>query len=187
MNSQTKTIRARRANIRQTPIGKHWTLTRVIDHPERGRFAFAEDDEGNPGFVPRPVVTRHQITEADVGAGFHAPFREPAAGAGGEAAPQIMFPIKFDGEAEEIEIEVPSEPERDYEGEIDTLIEKVEGFVKLSDIAGKMVTKAELMQKEAQAITRECENLKSVAAVLANEANDVEQWLNDEYGDEEKY
>ena len=96
----------RTANSLKTPIGIHWTIQSVItkSEPERGRtrkFGFAISDDGSTAFIPHPVISGHDITQADVGAGFTAPMKAPSANAGPDAYPQIQVPLTWDGWDEE--------------------------------------------------------------------------------------
>lgn len=171
MNAMPKKILARRVNNRATPIGTHFTVQKVIKEPGGKAFGFAVDDQGGSAFIPKPVILKHQMTEADEGAGFTAPTRPPAIGDGG--APQIMNPVVWDGEAEEVVVD-EVEADRDYDGEIDTLIEKLEGVAKLvSAVDGLVNQSADLM--------RMAENHKSMATFIHNELTEVTAWLQETY------
>lgn len=106
-----KTIKARRANHAE-PTGKHWTLTRVENHPDK-KFGFAVSDAGDEAYIPSPVVGKEQMTSADVGAGFTANVRSTKGGYSNEGAhPHIMLPVKWDGALEDVEVDEDiAEPE----------------------------------------------------------------------------
>lgn len=113
MNANTKTIKARRVNNAET-IGKHQTLLTVRNDPGK-HFAFAITDDGEEVYIPASIVRSEQMTSADEGAGFSCPVKpNPRALDEQNTAVWIgMRPIKWDGEAEEIEVEVNLEPEID--------------------------------------------------------------------------
>lgn len=98
MNRTTR--KPRLANNLTKPVGSHWTVTRVLQD-ENGRFGFCINDDGYDGFIPRHIVDRYEITQADEGAGFYAPTRPANTKDGTDGAPQIMPPILFDEDIEE--------------------------------------------------------------------------------------
>jgi len=178
-------IMARRANNLKTPLGQHWTVQKIV--VEKGsdkHFGFAISDDGETtAFIPRPVVMREQMTTADEGAGFTAPTRAPSSTAGPDGYPQIMLPISWDGEKEEIEIdEAEQEPEdnRDFDGEIDALIDVVENAVNLTAYLDSMLECA----KRAEADVKQ---LKASIAQMHNHLTAHEEWLRNTYPEGEDH
>ena len=175
MNMQ-KTIMVRRANKLTKPIGKHYTIQKIINDGGK-RYGFAIDDAGDTAFIPKPVVLKHQITEADEGAGFTAPTRDPASQIGRDGYPQIMLPLVWDGDAEEMAVE-EDEPDRDYDAEIDKLVEMVEGAAKLAGAVDGLIQRAEHMEKEAA-------NFREMATFIHNELTAIQDWVDVTYPAEE--
>lgn len=107
-------VKVRRANKNTTPLGTHWTITKIINEPDR-KMGFALSDDGTvTAFIPNPVIKRYEMTSGDEGAGFSAPTTRPATNAGSDAYPQISTPLLWDGDAIEVEInEETSEEEID--------------------------------------------------------------------------
>lgn len=112
MNTQT-TIKARRTNNMTTPIGEHMTLTRVINEPlERRIFAWAMRDDGQEVYIPAQLVKREKMTTADEGAGFTAVCAHNPRAVDSQTAPfMASLPLKWDGDAEDVVIDVPDEPD----------------------------------------------------------------------------
>ena len=147
MNAQTKTLKVRKANKLAAPIGRHFTIQKVIRTDEKA-FGFAIDDTGGEAFIPRAIVLNQNLTTEYEGAGFTAPTREsPHA----EALPQIMTPVTWDGDEEIVEVEV-KEDGRDYDGEIDKLIEVAEGAALLSGAVNELIERATFIHNELTAI-----------------------------------
>lgn len=106
--SQPTKIKVRRANNNALTAGQHYTLTRVENTPDR-MFAFAISDDGTEEiYVPAPIVRKEQMTMADVGAGFTCMVRRQERYDGEGGHPHALMPIKWDGEAEEIEVDDPA-------------------------------------------------------------------------------
>jgi hypothetical protein len=173
MNMQ-KTILARRANNLTKGIGKHFTVQKVVNDGDK-HFGFAVDDEGNSAFIPRPVILKHNMTPEDEGAGFTAPTREPALNAGADGSPQITLPLVWDGEAEEIVVE--ESESRDYDAEIDGLLEKIEGLLKLQDTVDGLIQNNIRIKEMA-------ENHQQVATFIHNELTEIAEWVEENYPSE---
>lgn len=106
MNTLT-TVRARRVNNAQQ-VGQHFTLTRVINEPDRC-FAFGVSDDGTKEvYIPSNIVKREQMTSADEGAGFTCALRSMGGFDNDGGHPHAMLPFNWDGESEEVQVEGPA-------------------------------------------------------------------------------
>jgi tRNA splicing ligase len=78
----------------------HYTLTKVIRRGDE-HYGFAVSDEGEDAFVPTNVCKRHNLTDADVGAGFKAMSRMSLdnANSGQKATRSLLVPLLFDDTA----------------------------------------------------------------------------------------
>jgi hypothetical protein len=78
----------------------HYTLTKVIMRGDE-HYGFAVSDEGEDAFVPTNVCKRHNLTDADVGAGFKAMSRMSLdnANSGQKATRSLLVPLLFDDTA----------------------------------------------------------------------------------------
>lgn len=84
----------RQTNRLRKPIGKHFTLTRVVLNPD-GKFGFALGDDGETNaYLPRSIIERYGITPEDEGAGFSSPLK-PNSERPGEH-PWVMAPLIWD-------------------------------------------------------------------------------------------
>lgn len=108
--AKKKVIKVRRANNAPPKSMEHFTLTRVENRPDKC-FAFGISDDGTREvYVPAAIVKAEQMTSADIGAGFKCLVKEQT-GHETNAHPLAVHPIKWDGEAETIEVEEDDEPE----------------------------------------------------------------------------
>lgn len=78
----------------------HYTLTKVIMRGDE-HYGFAVSDEGEDVFVPTNVCKRHNLTDADVGAGFKAMSRMAInnSESGQKATRSLLVPLLFDDTA----------------------------------------------------------------------------------------
>lgn len=78
----------------------HYTLTKVIMRGDE-HYGFAVSDEGEDVFVPTNVCKRHNLTDADVGAGFKAMSRLAMnnSESGQKATRSLLVPLLFDDTA----------------------------------------------------------------------------------------
>lgn len=135
MNAQT-TVRARRVNNNTKPIGEHCTLTKVVnDSFEQKFFGFAMTDGGEEVYIPANLIRNQQMTEHDVGAGFTCPIKQNT-GYEQRHGRVCTPPLKWDGEAEEVEVEVVEEEDRITQEDIDAVESDLHN---LADAAENMV------------------------------------------------
>ena len=164
-----RTIKARRVNHAKQAAAKHYTVTRVERSADGSRcFGFAVSDDGSEEiYISAMVIKKEQMTQADVGAGFRCLVRKPNGYAQEGNHPHALLPIQWDGEAEEIQVEVPAHdplPTIDAEefdrlanrsGELmDNLIGPMEqmcsDFDKMLQAMGRMFANAKEMRAEVQ-------------------------------------
>lgn len=103
-----KTIKARRVNHAQQASAKHYTITRVEHSADGSRcFGFAVSDDGTEEiYLSSMIIKKEQMTQADVGAGFRCLVRKHNGYSQDGNHPHALLPIQWDGDAEEIEVEV---------------------------------------------------------------------------------
>lgn len=96
----TNRKRGKSANNLTTPIGRHWTITRIVSQPE-GRFGFAISDDGRETcYIPRSIIEAHDLSADDEGAGFTAPLK-PGTGGGGKHQ-HVMNPVILDSASDDV-------------------------------------------------------------------------------------
>lgn len=90
-------IRRTNVSLQSAP---HYTLTKVILRGDE-HYGFAVSDEGEDVFVPTNVCKRHNLTDADVGAGFKAMSRMALnnSESGQKATRSLLVPLLFDDTA----------------------------------------------------------------------------------------
>lgn len=111
-----------------------------------------------------------------MGAGFHAPVRPAAVSAGEGAAPQIISPLTFDGGAQEVTIEVSAEQCRDYDAEIDALLDKLEDQ---DDARKELSSIREQLKTVLASVTNSIEHVNRVESILDGHLD----WVAKEYPD----
>ena len=101
-----RTIKARRVNHAQQSAAKHYTVTRVENASDGSRcFGFAVSDDGlEEIYLSSMVIKKEQMTMADVGAGFSCLVRKHNGYSTDGNHAHALLPLRWDGEAEEIEI-----------------------------------------------------------------------------------
>jgi hypothetical protein len=154
-----KKIRGRTANNITTPVGKHWTITRIVSQPE-GKFGFAISDDGRDTcYIPRSIIERYSMTTEDEGAGFTAPLK-PGTGGGGQH-PHVMNPVMFDADGEDVE----------------------ELAAKLEEM-GRMKTHIDHIIKTNAEVVTVVSNQIEVLNFMSGEISATMKWLEDNYPEE---
>jgi hypothetical protein len=172
MNAQpTRLVRVRRAN-KVTAVGKHYTLTSVVNSRQKA-FAFAVSDDGEEEiYIPAPVVKREQMTEADIGAGFTCTVRKPEGFDRDAPHPHARLPIWWDGAAENLPadqvpgMEVADDDEPDpevkkLEADIDDLGNAVD---KLVQYEGALIAMQDSVAEMSLALRRQQDELGKIIA-----------------------
>jgi hypothetical protein len=121
------------------------------------------------------------MTPADEGAGFTAPTRPPVEG---QTSEQIINPVTWDGEAEEMTIVEP-EPQRDMEQEIEALLDQLDIVDKLTDHVDTITEKNTNLIQSFKDVIVQLQNQNEVLTFMHNELTAVKEWVDEEYpGDE---
>jgi len=171
MNMQT-TIKVRTANKNAlNGVGKHLTLTRIENTNDR-IFGFAITDEGDEVYIPAAMIRANQMTSADsdAAAGFTCPIRNNPRANDTAGGPLWVAtnPLTWDGEAEEITVDVPDPVDDAVSADVENEL------VKLADAADDMV--ADASDKLGKLSLRLKQNLTS-AAEIVNEMSSLAQTL----------
>lgn len=166
-------VRVRRAN-KVAAVGKHYTLTSVMNTPTK-KYAFAVGDDGAEEiYIPGTIVQREQITAADIGAGFTCVTTTVTRFDQTAPHPHARLPIWWDGEAETVATtEIPGMAivgEEEDDPELDKLEQDLDDLAnatdKLLQYEGQIVSTVEWADKMKAELTSFSDNLGKLLAEI---------------------